>query len=325
MKGAKAEMNIVVLEARSLGDDVSFQAFERYGAVTVYRETTKEEMPERIRDADIVVANKVPFCEETLRDAENLKMVCLTATGINNIDGAYLKSRGIAAYHVAGYSTDAVAQHTFAILFYVLEKLSYYDGFVKSGEYSRGTMFSHFGKPFFELAGKTWGILGLGAIGRKVAQIAEAFGCRVICCSASGRTYDTKYEQVDFEELLRRSDVLSAHAPLNEFTQGIFDGKAFSMMKPSALFVNVARGGLVDEDALYTALTQGQIAGAALDVLREEPLPADSPLLKIQNSERLVITPHIGWAPVETRRRCLEMSVENVGRFLRGDMENRVY
>lgn len=318
-------MNIVVLEARSLGEDVSFQAFERYGNVTIYRETTKEEMPGRIRSADIIVANKVPFCEETLRDAKDLKMVCLTATGINNLDGEYLKSRGIAAYHVAGYSTEAVAQHTFAILLYVLEKLSYYDRFVKSGEYSRGTMFSHFGRPFCELAGKTWGILGLGAIGRKVAQIAEAFGCRVICCSASGGTYDTKYEQVDFGELLRRSDILSAHAPLNSHTEGIFNLEAFSEMKPNAVFVNVARGGLVVEDALCTALERGMIAGAALDVLCQEPLPADSPLLKIQDSERLIITPHIGWAPVETRRRCLEIAVENVGRFLRGDSENRVY
>lgn len=318
-------MNIVILEARSLGEDMTFEAFERFGETAIYQETTKEEMPERIRSADVIVANKLPCCEETLRDAEHLRLVCLTATGTNNLDGEYLKSRGIAAYNVAGYSTEAVAQHTFAILFYVLEKLSYYDKFVKSGAYGRGTMFSHFDRHFCELSGKTWGILGLGAIGRKVAQIAEAFGCRVICCSASGGTYDTKYEQVEFGELLAGSDILSAHAPLNEHTKGIFDLEAFSRMKPTAIFVNVARGALVDERALYTALTEGMIAGAALDVLAAEPMAPDNPLAKIQDSERLIITPHIGWAPVETRRRCLEEAAANIGRYLSGDRKNRVY
>lgn len=318
-------MKIVILEAKSLGDDISFTSFEQFGEVKVYPNTRPEEMKERIRDAEVIVANKLPICRETLEDALHIRLVCLSATGINNLDGDYLKSRGIAAYHVAGYSTEAVAQHTFALLLYLMERLRYYDDFVKSGEYSRYDGFSWFGEPFMELAGKTWGILGLGAIGRKVAAIAEAFGCRVICCSASGRRYESGYEQVEFEELLKRSDVLSIHAPLNRYTEGLMDKKAFHAMKPSAFLVNVARGPIVKDEALAQALEEGRIAGAALDVVSSEPISPDNPLMRIRDSRNLVITPHIGWAPVETRRRCVEETAANIARFLKGDSTNRVY
>lgn len=318
-------MKIVILEAKSLGDDISFTSFEQFGEVKVYPNTTVEEMPERIRDAEILVANKLPLNRETLKDAPKVRMVGLSATGINNLDGEYLKSRGIAAYHVAGYSTEAVAQHTFALLLYLMERLRYYDDFVKSGQYSDCGTFSWFGEPFMELAGKTWGILGMGAIGRKVAQIAEVFGCRVICCSASGGHYDTPYRQVEWKELLASSDILSVHAPLNSYTEGLMNREAFRAMKPSAYFINVARGPVVDDAALAEALREGWIAGAALDVVSKEPVPRDNPLLEIQDSRKLVITPHIGWAPVETRRRCAEETAANIGRFLRGDHVNRVY
>ena len=214
-------MKIVILEADSLGQDMVFTPFEALGEVVIYRSTTADEMEEKTKDADVIVANKVPICESTIGKARNLKLVCLTATGFNNLDGDYLKKRGIAAYNVAGYSTNGVAQHTFALLFYVLEKLNYYDNYVKSGEYARGTCFSHFGQNFFELDGKTWGIIGLGAIGNKVAQIAKAFGCHIICYSASGKKYNTEYEQVSLDELLSRSDILSVHAPLNGYTENL--------------------------------------------------------------------------------------------------------
>lgn len=318
-------MKIVILEAESLGDDITFDSYKAYGETEVYSRTSRREMPGRIRDAEIIVASKLPVCEETLKDAPYVKLVCLTATGINNLDGSYLKERGIAAYHVAGYSTEAVAQHTFAMTLYVLEKLRFYDEYVKSGEYSRGTSFSYFGEKFTELAGKTWGILGLGAIGSKVAGIAAAFGCRVICCSASGRRYDTKYEQVDFAALLEQSDILSIHSPLNSCTEGLMNLDAFRKMKKTAILVNVARGPIVVDRDLAEALMAGELAGAALDVLSVEPMQPDNPLLAIQDSRKLLITPHIGWAPTETRRRCVEEAAANIGRYLRGDQTNRVY
>lgn len=318
-------MKIVILEAESLGEDMVFTPFHKFGEVVIYPRSTAAEVPERIQDADVIIANKVPICEETIKEAKNLKLVCVTATGINNLDGDYLKKRGIAAYNVAGYSTEAVAQHTFALLFYVLEKLSYYDNYVKSGEYARGSCFSHFSQSFCELSGKTWGIIGLGAIGRKVAEIASVFGCKVICYSASGNKYESPYEQVEFDELLERSDILSVHAPLNAHTEKLMTLEAFRKMKKSAVFINVARGAIVDEQDLYTALTEGEITGAALDVLAQEPMDPENPLLKIQDSSRLIITPHIAWAAKETRFRVVDEVVKNIDGFLSGETRNRVY
>ena len=318
-------MKIVILEAESLGEDMVFTPFHKFGEVVIYPRSTAAEVPERIQDADVIIANKVPICEETIREAKNLKLVCVTATGINNLDGDYLKKRGIAAYNVAGYSTEAVAQHTFALLFYVLEKLNYYDNYVKSGEYARGSCFSHFRQSFCELSGKTWGIIGLGAIGRKVAEIASVFGCKVICYSASGNKYESPYEQVEFDELLERSDILSVHAPLNAHTEKLMTLEAFRKMKKSAVFINVARGAIVDEQDLYTALTEGEITGAALDVLAQEPMDPENPLLKIQDSSRLIITPHIAWAAKETRFRVVDEVVKNIDGFLSGETRKRVY
>lgn len=325
-------MKIVLLEGKSVGEDMVFTPFHSLGEVTVYPATSPAEMPERISDADIIVANKLPMCEETLKDAKNLKLICLTATGINNLDGDYLKSRGIRACNVAGYSTDAVAQHTFALLFYIWENLRFYDDFVKSGEYERSYGFSYFKEAFYELAGKIWGIIGMGAIGRKVARIAGAFGCRVICYSASGSIYDFSgeeglgaYEQVDFDTLLMQSDILSIHAPLNQHTENLMNLEAFHKMKKEAVLINVARGPIVNQEDLYTALTEEMIGGAALDVLKEEPIAPGNPLRKFKDSRRLIITPHMAWAPVETRTRCLNEVVENIRAFQRGEDRNRVY
>lgn len=308
-----------------MGEDMVFTPFHELGETVIYPVTSPEEMPERVADADIIVANKLPMCEKTLKGADRLKLICLTATGINNLDGKYLTSRGIMACNVAGYSTDAVAQHTFALLFYVWQKMRFYDDLVKSGDYARGGDFSRFPEKFYELAGKTWGILGLGAIGRKVAKIAEAFGCRVICYSASGSRYDSPYEQVEFQELLAQSDILSIHAPLNEHTENLMNLEAFQKMKREAVLINVARGPIVNQEALYTALTENLIAGAGLDVLKVEPMAEDNPLGRIQDSRKLVITPHMAWAPVETRTRCLQEVAENIRAFLQGRERNRVY
>lgn len=317
-------MKIVLLEADILGNDVDFSVLDRFGEVILYDKSTPEQVPERIRDAQIVIANKVPVCETYFGRAEALKLVCVTATGINNLDLDFLKSRGIPACNVAGYSTNAVAQHTFALLFYIWQKLSYYDEFVKSGEYTRGEAFSHFGKTFYELDGKTWGIIGLGAIGRKVAELAAAFGCRILTYSATGSRYDAPYEQVDFDKLLAESDILSVHAPLNEATRNLMTLDAFRKMKKTSVFINVARGPIVNEQDLYTALTEDMIAGAALDVLNREPMRPDNPLGQIKDSNKLIITPHIAWAPVETRNRVLEEVAKNIQAFLDGDSRNRV-
>ncbi|MBQ0001543.1 MAG: hydroxyacid dehydrogenase [Clostridiales bacterium] len=293
-------MKVVILEALSVGEDMDFTPFDRFGEIVIYQSSTEDEVADRVKDCDVIVANKVPMNEKTLCKAENLKLVCLTATGINNLDGEYLKKRGIAACNVAGYSTNGVAQHTFALMFYVMEKLSYYDQYVKSGDYAKGAVFSHFSEAFCELQDKTWGIIGMGAIGTRVAEIAATFGCKVICYSASGSKYDTPYEQVDFDELLQRSDFLSVHAPLNKYTENLMTIDAFRKMKNSAIFINVARGAIVNEADLYTALTENEIAGAALDVLCKEPMDPANPLLNIKDSKKLIITPHIAWAAKET-------------------------
>lgn len=237
-------MRLVILEAESLGKDMDLSGFSRFGEVTVYEKTTEEECPERVREADIVICNKVRMCSRTLSGAENLKLICVTATGINNIDLDYVKRHNIAVTNVAGYSTVSVAQHTFAMYFYLAEKLRYYDDYVKNGSYAASSLFTCMDRPFTELEGKTWGIIGLGAIGRKVASIAQAFGCRVIYYSTSGAHDDPDYERVDLYRLLKDSDVVSIHAPLNEATENLMNIETFANMKRNAILINVGRGSM---------------------------------------------------------------------------------
>lgn len=309
-------MEIVFLETISLGDDINLDRFDELGHVTKYRDTPVELVPERVKDADVVVINKIPMNEKTLAGVSHLKLVAVTATGMDNIDRAYTDSHGILSANVAGYSTEAVAQHTFALMFYVLHKLAYYDHYVKSGAYCTSAQFSHFEQKFSELDGKTWGIVGMGAIGKRVASHAQEFGCNVIYYSTSGKNTDQLYERVDFEELLKRSDLISVHAPLNPDTRKLFDRAAFEKMKKSAIFINVARGAIVDQEALTWALQENKIAAAALDVLDGEPMREDNPLRQIQDSGKLIITPHIAWAPKETRERLLDGVYENIKKIL---------
>ena len=309
-------MEIVFLETISLGEDMDLSRFDELGHVTKYEDTPTELVPERVRDADVVVINKIPMNEATLAGASHLKLVAVTATGMDNIDRAYTDSRGILSANVAGYSTEAVAQHTFALMFYVLHKLAYYDQYVKSGAYCTSVQFSHFEQKFSELMGKTWGIVGMGAIGKRVAQHAQEFGCKVIYYSTSGKNTEQPYEQVSFEELLKRSDFLSVHAPLNDATRKLFNKEAFEQMKRSAIFINAARGAMVDEEALAWALEENKIAAAALDVLAKEPMRTDNPLRRISDSGKLIITPHIAWAPKETRERLLDGIYENIKKIL---------
>ena len=309
-------MKIVFLDAKTIGDDIDLSGFDALGEVTRYDFTTPEEAPERVKDADVLIINKVPVNEQTIHTAAHLKLVCVTATGTNNLDKEYLKKRGIAWRNVAGYSTESVTQHTFALLFYLLEKMRYYDDYVKDEKYINDTVFTHFAEHFNEVNGKTWGIIGLGTIGRRVADIAKAFGARVIYYSASGSPAQEGYEQVDFETLLTTSDIVSVHAPLNEYTKDLMDREAFAKMKKTAIFLNLGRGPIVVEQDLYEALETGEIAAAGLDVLCEEPMSETNPLAKIKDSKKLIITPHIAWASVEARNRLMQIIVEQIREFL---------
>ena len=317
-------MKIVVLERSSVGLDVSVSIFEELGDVTYYNNTAYEEIADRVKDADIIVANKSKLNEATLKDAKNVKLICEFATGYDNVDIEYCKERGIGVCNVRNYSTDMVAQHTFAMALYLSEKLEHYDRYVKSGQYANQDRFSNFDIPFYELTGKTWGIIGMGNIGRRVAKIAEAFGCRVIFYSVTGKSTVTEYERVDFDTILKESDYLSLHCPLSDLTRDLIDAEALSKMKKTAYLINVARGPVVNEQALYDALVDGRIAGAGLDVLSKEPISKDNPLSKIQDSEKLIITPHLAWASVEARERCVQMNYDNIKAFLNGEELSRV-
>ncbi len=317
-------MKIVILERNSVGLDVSVDGVKQFGEVTEYPNTTAENVKERIKDAEIIIANKAPLNADTLQDAPHVRLICEFATGFDNVDIEYCKSRGIKVANVVNYSTDAVAQHTFALCFYVLEKLRHYDEYVKSGAYAAQDRFSNFDIPFTELAGKTWGVVGMGNIGRKVAEIAQAFGCRVIFYSASGNSTCTDYERVDFDTLLAEADVLSLHCPLSDRTRKLIDLKALQKMKKSAVLINVARGPVVDDQALYTALTEGYIAAAGLDVTSTEPMKDSNPLSRFKDSNRLIITPHLAWASIEARERCVFEACKNIEAFLKGENRNIV-
>ena len=312
----ETDMKIVFLDAKTIGEDIDLSGFGEFGEVVTYPFSTAEEARERTEDANVIVLNKVQVNEQTIGKAEKLKLVCVTATGTNNLDKEYLNKRGIAWRNVAGYSTESVAQHTFAMLFYLLEKLPYYDNYVKSGQYVNDVMFTHFAKVFHELNGMTWGIIGLGNIGRRVADIAKAFGAHVIYYSTSGKNTQPGYERVEFDELLERSDVVSVHAPLDENTKDLMDKEAFHKMKNSAIFLNLGRGPIVVEADLADALESGEIAAAGLDVLTEEPMREDNPLCRIKDSEKLIITPHIAWAGIEARTRLMAIIKDQIAEFI---------
>ena len=311
-------MKIVFLDAKTIGDDIDMSGLKELGELELYDFSTPQEARERTKDAEIVITNKVFINRDTIGDAPGVKLVCVTATGTNILDKDYLAERGIEWRNVAGYSTETVAQHTFALLFYLMEKLPYYDNYVKSEQYVADTMFTHFSNVFHELDQKTWGIIGLGAIGRRVADLAKLFGCHVIYYSTSGKNNQEGYERVDFETLLKTSDIISIHAPLDQNTEGLMNREAFERMKDSAILLNLGRGPIVVEQDLADALKENLISAAGLDVLSAEPMSAENPLRQIKDSERLIITPHIAWASLEARERLMQMVTGQVADFLNG-------
>lgn len=317
-------MKIVELDRETLGYDIDTSVLKTIGDFEEHEAADLETTREYIKDADVIIFNKTRMNEELLKDAPNVKMLAITATGFDNIDLEYCKSRGIAAANVKAYSTPAVAQHTFAMALFVLEKISYYDEYVKSGRYSSQSGFCNFDEKYNELSGKTWGIIGMGNIGRSVARIAEAFGCKVIFYSASGNSTCTDYERVELETLLKESDVLSIHCPLSDRTRNLINRDTLKLMKRNAILINVARGPVVNDADLAEALNNGTIAGAGLDVLGVEPMEKDNPLGLIKDSRKLLITPHMAWASVESRQRCFDEVLLNIRAFMEGGERNRL-
>ena len=298
-------MKILMLDSSTYGEDVNVDKFYGLGEVKSYQTSTRQEALERTAgfNPDVVIINKIVADKEFIDCAPALKMIAETATGYNNIDINYAKEKNIRVANVAGYSTDSVVQHTFALGLYLIEKMNYYDNYVKSGEYAECPIFSHFSNVFHELSGKTWGIVGLGTIGKGVAKIASDFGCKVIYYSASGKTQDVPYEREEFDEFLKKS---------------------FDKMKASAVLLNLGRGPIVNDADLTEALEQGKIAAAGLDVLGKEPIEKDNPLLRIKDSTKLVITPHVAWGTVEARTRLMDEVYENIAAFTKGEARNAV-
>ncbi len=314
-------MRIVVADAATVvGNGIDLEFLKEFGEVTVYDLTPEVELIPRLQGPDAVIVNKTRITAEVMAACPTLKYIGLFATGFNNIDVAYAAAHGVTVCNVPGYSTEAVAQHTFALLLAVTDRVHEYNETVAQGDWVRSRTFSYFNIPLMELCGKTIGIVGYGAIGRRVGDMARAFGMKVL---VHGRRPipDADVEQVPFEELLRRSDVVTMHCPLNPDSEGMMNAAAFAAMKEGAIFVNTSRGGLVDEHALRAALDSGHLLGAGVDVLQVEPMTADCPLL---GAPHLIITPHIAWAGVETRRRLMGVVAENIRHYLAGNPINRV-
>ncbi|MEM9918675.1 MAG: D-2-hydroxyacid dehydrogenase [Bacteroidota bacterium] len=304
---------IVFLDAKTVGDIPELEELKSLGDATLYDYTAPAEVNERISDATIVLTNKVKLGAAQMSQAPNLKLICVTATGTNNVDHAAAAKRGIEIKNVAGYAVETVAQHTFAVLLHLLHQIRFYDDHVKSGDYSRGGSFTNLDRPFVELHAKRMGIIGLGNIGRAVARIAKAgFGMEVVYYSTSGKNVQPDYEQLSLEELLQTSDVVSIHAGLNERTMALIGRKQLTLMRSDAILINMGRGGIVVEKDLAEAIDEEQLGGACIDVFEDEPFDLDHPYLKVQRKDRLVLTPHIAWAAVEARRRLMREVLRGV-------------
>ena len=307
---------IVFLDVSTLGDVENISLIKELGSYKGFEYTPFEQRIERSRNADIIITNKVVIDKELMDACSDLKLICIAATGMNNVDLNYAKKKEIEVKNVAGYSTESVTQSTFSMLFYLLHHHRYYDDYVRSGSYIKSPVFTHPGPGFWELNNKTFGIIGMGAIGKRVAEVATAFGSRVIYYSTSGLNLDTGYEPVDLKHLLQESDIITVHCPLNERTRDLIGLDELRLMKQEALLLNMGRGGIVNEQALSIAIDEKLIAGAAVDVLTAEPLRSENPLIHVKNKDSLFITPHIAWASFESRKLLVEMIALNIRDFL---------
>ena len=307
-------MKIIVLDSATLGD-LDLSPLNNFGEVVIYPTTTYEQTIKRCKDADIVITNKVIFDRDILEQLPNLKLIAVAATGMNNVGLDYAKQRAIEVKNVAGYSTNSVVQTTFMLALALIGKLEYYSNYTRSGQWSKSPIFTNLEKSFFEIAGKKWGIIGLGEIGRKVATIAKSFGADVSYYATSGKPHSNEFEHKELNELLRSSDIISIHAPLNENTLNLIDKDELDMLKSGAVLLNLGRGGIVNEEALADAIDNKNIL-AGLDVVANEPIEANNPLLQIKNRENLIITPHLAWGSIESRERLLKGIIKNIEEFL---------
>ena len=303
-------MKIVLLDALTFGA-TDLSGFDTFGEVEVHQTTSKEQTVERITNADVIVTNKVVINAQMMNECENLKLICIAATGMNNVDLEAAKEKNIEVKNVAGYSTDSVIQHTFSMLFYLMGHSRYYDEVVKDGRYSRSAIFTDVSQPFFEIKGKKWGIIGLGSIGRGVANIAKAFGAELYYYSTSGVNRTDDFERVNLSEMLKTCDIISIHAPLNEKTNNLLDYEQLQTSKDGAIILNLGRGGIINEDAVAKIIDVKNIS-FGLDVLTQEPMRENHPLLSVKNKENLYISPHIAWTSVEARDRLIAATIENI-------------
>ena len=305
-----------MLDALTLGNDADLSVFEQLGTFKAYATTSTIQRIEHIEDAHIVLTNKVVIDQAVMDACPTLKLICITATGTNNVDLNYAKQKGIEVKNVAGYSSASVAQITLMLALNLVGKCAYYDDYVKSGKWQKSPIFTHLERSFCEIKGKRWGIIGLGSIGKEVAKIVSAFGAKVVYFSTSGANNDSTYERVSLEEMLQRCEVISIHAPLNDKTKNLIGYAEFNQMKTGAVLVNVGRGGILDEVALAQIIDEKELY-VGLDVLAAEPMQKHHPLLHVKHSERLLLTPHIAWGSVEARRELIRLVSLNIQEFLK--------
>lgn len=314
-------MNISVLDVDTLGDDLDLSAFNDFGNVKVYPLTLQNEVIERISDAEVLILNKVRLNADNLAYAKKLKLICITATGFDNVDIDFCKEHNIAVCNVRGYSTDSVVQLTLSMVFSLATNLFSFNEYVKSNQYSESGIFNHLKPVFHEMSQMTWGVVGLGNIGTRVANIAREIGCRVL---AYKRTPVNEFECVDIDTLCRKSDIITLHTPLNEQTKHLINTDRLKLMKKNAMLVNVARGAVVDEEAVTRAIENKQIAGLGVDVYSTEPMQTDSPYQRILSCSNTIFTPHMAWGAKEARQRCVDEIVLNIESFINGGDRSRI-
>ncbi len=309
---------IVFLDVSTVGTVENIKLLKKLGKLDLFESTAPDQVIERCMGKEIVITNKVAITADTMDQLPDLKLICVAATGMNNIDLEHASQKGIQVKNAVNYSTDSVAQVTFTMLLHLVNRPFYYDNYVKSGAYAKSDSFTHHSEPFWELRGKRMGIIGLGTIGRQVARIAEAFGMEVVFYSTTGRNNNINYKRFELDDLLKNSDVVSIHAPLNERTKGLLTYDKMKLMRPCAILLNLGRGGIVDEHDLARALNENILGGVGLDVHEHEPIHADNPLLKLYDKDKLIITPHMAWASKEARELLIQKIAQNIESYQKG-------
>ena len=314
-------MKIVLLDTATLGEDIDLSPITSLGEAVEYKNTSPEQISERLKGANVAVLNKLKLNASNLSEAKDLKLICVAATGYDNIDTEHCRAHGIALCNVPGYSTDSVAQITLAMALSLVSHLEEYNHFVHSGDYTTSGIANRLTPIYHELSSMTWGIVGGGAIGSRVARVAEAMGCRVLICR---RKPDDRYEQADIDDICRRSDIISLHVPLTDETRGLISRERIASMRRGAILINVARGAVTDEQALADAIETGHLGGLGIDVYSKEPFGTDHPFYRILGRENVCLTPHMAWGSAESRARCVATMAENITRFFAGNAQNRI-